>query len=262
MIPGGREQRTVFGEVPESYDRARPGYPSELIDGIVARTGMKSGDRVLEVGSGTGKATALLAGAGWDVLCVEPSEPMAEVARRRFAEMTNVHIETVGFEEWDPSGRRFDVLACAQAWHWLDPAVRFVKAADVLAPNGWLALIWNDSQDGTGALRRAMDEAYRRHAPALAGVPSTQASTVEAAGGDIEASGLFGPVEVLELPGSTTMATERYIELLTTHSNHRLLPEHQRDRLLAAVADAIDAHGGSIPIDYVTRTFLAQRRPA
>lgn len=257
---GGREQRTIFGEVPDSYDRARPGYPAELIDDVLALTGLATEGRILEVGCGTGKATVLLAATGREVLGLEPSEPMAAVARRNCAGFPNVRVETIGFEDWDPAAaERFDLLACAQAWHWLDPAVRFTQAASALHPDGWLALFWNRSEDGTGSLRRALDEAYQRHAPGLAAVPSQQASTIDGATADMEGSGLFGQVTVRDYPGSATLPTERYVELLTTHSNHRLLPPEQRDLLLAAVAEAIDAHGGSIAIDHVTRLFLARR---
>ncbi|MDQ4069825.1 MAG: class I SAM-dependent methyltransferase [Actinomycetota bacterium] len=44
------------------------------------------------------------------------------------------------FEEWvRPVGNRFDLVFAATAWHWLDPAVRYVKAWDALRPGGHLA---------------------------------------------------------------------------------------------------------------------------
>ncbi|HYR61536.1 MAG TPA: hypothetical protein VET24_02725 [Actinomycetota bacterium] len=50
---GGREQRFVFGEVADLYDRSRPGYPEPLVDDVLAYCGRRS-PRVLEVGAGTG----------------------------------------------------------------------------------------------------------------------------------------------------------------------------------------------------------------
>ena len=52
-----REQRLVFGEVADLYDRSRPGYPASLVDEVVSYAGLTAGDAVLEVGCGTGKAT-------------------------------------------------------------------------------------------------------------------------------------------------------------------------------------------------------------
>src|ERR1700712_1812259 len=66
------EQRLAFGSVAELYDRARPSYPPGAIDDVVAHAGLQTGDTVLEVGAGTGKATVLLAQRGLGVLALEP----------------------------------------------------------------------------------------------------------------------------------------------------------------------------------------------
>src|SRR5580693_4117602 len=49
--------RETFDRVAESYDRVRPEYPEALFDDLVAVTGLVAGDRVVEVGCATGKAT-------------------------------------------------------------------------------------------------------------------------------------------------------------------------------------------------------------
>src|SRR6267143_6546045 len=49
--------RATFDEAAELYDRARPGYPPELFDDLANLGGLHPGARVLEIGSGTGKAT-------------------------------------------------------------------------------------------------------------------------------------------------------------------------------------------------------------
>src|SRR5712691_10389571 len=52
MTESPREQRLVFGEVAEAYDRARPRYPSQLVDDVVSFARLGPRDRVLEVGCG------------------------------------------------------------------------------------------------------------------------------------------------------------------------------------------------------------------
>ncbi len=86
-----REQRLVFGEVAETYDRARPGYPDVVVDDIVARAPQTEGMRLLEVGCGTGKATVPFAARGFDLVALEPSEEMAAVARRNCASYPRAH---------------------------------------------------------------------------------------------------------------------------------------------------------------------------
>ena len=60
-----RPLRAVFDEDAERYDRARPGYPAELFADLAAVTGLRPGDRVLEIGPGTGQATVPVAERGY-----------------------------------------------------------------------------------------------------------------------------------------------------------------------------------------------------
>lgn len=57
-----------FDQVADAYDRARPGYPDELYDRIVAFGGLDASARVLEVGVGTGKATTWFADRGFEMV--------------------------------------------------------------------------------------------------------------------------------------------------------------------------------------------------
>ena len=107
-----RGRAESFGQEAERYDRARPGYPAALVDALVA-----DGPRdVLDVGCGTGIAARALQARGCRVLGVEPDARMATLARGH-----GVAVEEAAFEHWDDAGRRFDLVACGQAWHWVDP---------------------------------------------------------------------------------------------------------------------------------------------
>ncbi len=51
-----RRYGRVFDEIAAEYDRYRPAYPDELIDQACRVAGIGSGDRVLEVGCGSGSS--------------------------------------------------------------------------------------------------------------------------------------------------------------------------------------------------------------
>ena len=67
---------TVFDRVAAEYDRSRPTYPEELIDHACNGGDLATGDRVIEVGCGTGQLTRSLVKRGLDVVAVEPGRNM------------------------------------------------------------------------------------------------------------------------------------------------------------------------------------------
>ncbi len=71
----------MFGEIAQQYDAFRPSYPDALFDTIVEFGELHAGDRALEIGAGTGKATAGFRARGLDVHALEPSPEMAAILR-------------------------------------------------------------------------------------------------------------------------------------------------------------------------------------
>jgi SAM-dependent methyltransferase len=262
MTDAPREQRLVFGEVAETYDRARPGYPAALVDDVLSFAGLHSGERVLEVGCGTGKATVLFATRAPEMLCLEPSDTMAAVARRNCDRFPGVTIETASFEDWpvEPSG--FKLLISAQAWHWVSPEVRLPKAHDALARDGTLAVFWNTVEWRDEEMRAAIDDLYERVAPDLIArrpaFPGTRSSHYRSAH-ELDESPLFGTKITRAYPWSETYTTDRYLELLTTHSDHRMLTPETFERVAGGVTRLVDDAGGTLRVDYVTRLHLARR---
>jgi SAM-dependent methyltransferase len=243
-----REQRLVFGEVAEAYHALRPTYPGALLDALVAES---PGPVALEVGAGTGKATAELVARGLDVLALEPSPEMAAVLRRA---VPGVRAEESGFEDFTSAGR-FDVIYAAQAWHWVDQDRGYAHARELLRPGGLLALFWNRAQDTKSPLMQEMDEVYRRLQPALferGSAPEPDyVQRIRDAGG-------FTDVSLREFPWTERRTAAEWVALLGTFSDHRLLPESERAELLREVAAVIDRHGGVMELPHVAKLYLAR----
>ena len=124
-----REQRLVFGEVADVYDRARPAYPESLVDAVIASARLVAGDPVLESGCGTGKATVPFARRALTMTALEPDPAMASIAQRNCAGL-DVSVEITSFEDWAaPPGPGFKLVMAAQSWHWVQPAVRLPEGA-------------------------------------------------------------------------------------------------------------------------------------
>jgi SAM-dependent methyltransferase len=256
-----REPRQTFDEVAELYDRLRPRYPAELVDDVVASGALNPGARILEIGCGTGQATVGFAARGFRLLCLEPGRNLARLARERLAGFPKVDIVEQPFEAWPLEPQSFDLVISGQAFHWVAPDVRFVKTAAALRADGALAVFGHVPLPGPAMLRRAIDAAYRRYAPTLAGAP-TRSNWYEDAPqrtAEFAAANRFGPATTRRYAWSQAYSADDYAALVRTYSEHRLLAPEQLDALAAAIHSAIAAHGGSCAVTYQTYLYCARR---
>jgi hypothetical protein len=106
--------RWTFDRAAHLHEAARPSYPTELFDDLVELAELEPGDRLLEVGCATGKATRPLLERGFSVVCVEMGAQLAERARHNLAGLpVEIHIEP--FETWEVDAETFDVVYAATA---------------------------------------------------------------------------------------------------------------------------------------------------
>jgi SAM-dependent methyltransferase len=149
------------------YDEYRPEYPQELVDCIIALSRLPEGGRILEVGSGTGKATRLFARRGYTIDCIEPGRNLAAVAARNLQEYSQVSFEITLFEEWQEQLAAFDLVISAKAFHWVPGEIGYPKAARSLKPGGSLALFWNMQAGLDGQIAAELEDVYRSITPEL-----------------------------------------------------------------------------------------------
>jgi ubiquinone/menaquinone biosynthesis C-methylase UbiE len=135
-----RRHRLLFDGAAERYDASRRGYPTEIVEFVVATAGLQPGSAVLEVGCGTGQLTEQLVRYGFSITAVDIGASMIAAARRRLTG-TSVRFEAVAFEDFQASEATFDLIVSATAFHWVDPDVKFDKPSRLLRPGGWLALL-------------------------------------------------------------------------------------------------------------------------
>ncbi len=252
-----RQVAEGFGNDAGRYDRARPTYPSDLVDRIIATS---PGRDVLDVGCGTGISARLFQAAGCRVLGVDPDPRMAELARQGGTET-----EVARFEDWDPAGRTFDAVIAAQAWHWVDPVAGVAKAAAVLRPAGRLAVFWN-AFDPPRDMREAFAGVFRRVLPDSAGGGLWDRPLLEAyrAGcgrlvGVIRQSGSFGEPEEWLSYWERPYTRNEWLDLVPTTGGFDQRPEAIQQELLEGLGAAVDAAGGSFTMSYATVAATAAR---
>ncbi len=231
--------KVTFDTVADRYHQVRPSYPEDLYTELVSAAGLGAGARLLEVGSGTGRATGPLAARGFEITCLEPGPHLAAVARRDLADFGGVRIVEQPFEEWQPADdERFDLVFAATAWHWVDPAVGFQHAWRCLRPGGHLA-IWAADHvlpPDADPFFREIQDAYDEIGEGLSAdwdfpVPGRMPTMR----GAIEGSGLFTMTVAAEFIWARHYTAEEYITLLGTFSSHIDMAQWQRDLLFGEI---------------------------
>ena len=230
--------RLTFDEVATAYQAARPDYPAALYEDLLAVTALPPGDRILEIGCATGKATLPLARRGFAITGIELGPGLARLARANLAAY-DVTVAAGTFESWrPPAGTRFGLVFAATAWHWIDPAVRYQRAWAALRPGGHLAF-WSASHvfpDGGDPIFDELQGVYDEigeSKPDDAVQPRPGELPDQAA--DIEASGLFDVVQVRQFDWEIRYTAEEYIALLNTFSGHIAMAGWQRERLFSVI---------------------------
>lgn len=227
----------TFDRAADLYQRARPDYPDRLFDRLIAVTGLRPGDRVLEVGAGPGKATSALARRGLQITVLEPGRGLAAQARHNLADYP-VEVVEARLEDWHGESAAFAAVVAATSWHWVDPEIRYLAAARALLPGGHLA-IWTATHVfpvGGDPFFDEIQEVYVAIGEGdPAGVPRPRPGELPDLRAEIEASGLFDVVAVEQLGWTVDYDADGYLRLLSTFSGHIAMERERRERLFGEI---------------------------
>jgi len=159
------DPRQRFASCADEYQRHRPGYPSALLDWVLAETATGPGAPVADVGCGTGISTRMLAARGLDVIGIDPSEAMLDRARRGGgARYLCGEAAATGL----PAGSQ-QLVTAAQAFHWFEPAA-LDELGRVLVAGGWCAA-WSNERPRNGAFSAGYERLLREYSSDYAHVP-------------------------------------------------------------------------------------------
>ena len=267
MFPMNEEIRlrraATFDQVAELYDSARRELPGRLFDRIFEQAGMEpSRTRVLEVGCGTGQATLPLARRGCNVVAVEIGENLAGIARRKTAAFPNVQIVHGRFEDFQPEVTGFDLVLAVTSWHWIDPNVRYSKAAEVLRPGGVLAFTSGGHVFPADAdpLFAQIHACYEAVGIARMDWPPPGPENMQDSSEEIRRSGHFENPSVTRDVAAVEFTAEQYVSLMSTASDHRLMEPEKREWLLAEMRRIINSRpGGRILRHSLTMLHMARK---
>jgi SAM-dependent methyltransferase len=255
--------RAKFDDDADAYDRTRPVCPAAVFDDIVELAGLGPTSHVLEIGPGTGQATRPLAERKIAVTAVELGPGLADRAAANVAAFEKVKVLNTSFEAFEPAGARFDAVFACNSFHWIDPDVRYVKAADLLRPDGHLVVLstpwvvpddadrfWWDVQDDWEAATAGRYDPANQH-PDRFNLPLT----------GLAESGLFADAVIRRTRFDLEFETEGYVTNLRTQSGYKELARPVQRALTDRIRQRIDERGGRIRAHLLAILTVAQLRP-
>jgi SAM-dependent methyltransferase len=234
-----------FSAAADLYERARPSYPQEAIDWLVATTGMGAESTVVDLGAGTGKLTRLLLPSGARVVAVEPiAEMRAHIAG---AEVLDGTAEAIPLDD-----DSVDVVAVAQAFHWFDQDKALPEIHRVLRERGSLVIVWN-MRDLDDPLQRAVEDLL---APIRRDVPG---QALGAWRDPLGRSPLFGPAVVGTFDYEQRFTTDDLCDRVASTSFVATMSPIDREELLVRVRALAADLPEPFPFRYISEVHVIPR---
>ncbi len=156
-----------FGRVSKDYAQYRDIYPKEFYDKIISRNLCIKGQKVLDLGTGTGVLPRNLYCYGAEWTGTDISEHQIEQAERLSREAgMNILYQTAAAEELEFPDNTFDVITACQCFLYFDHKKLMPRLARMLKPDGRLLLLymaWLPFEDKIAGQSEALVLKYNPH---------------------------------------------------------------------------------------------------
>jgi SAM-dependent methyltransferase len=158
-----------FGRTAADYARYRTEFPPELFARLAALGIGTAGQRIVDLGTGTGVLARGFAAAGCAVTGVDIAPELLAEARRRDGAAVTYRVAPA--EDTGLPGQAWDVVSAGQCWHWFDRERVAAQARRLLVVGGALVICSRDYLVLPGNVCAASEELVLSHNPgwALAG---------------------------------------------------------------------------------------------
>ena len=252
------QKKTWYSPVANIYYSARPPYPKENIDRAVTLAQLDSDASILEIGCGPGNATVAFAKFGFSMKCLEPNQDFCNLLRDNCASYPNVTICNTSFEEWKTEVQQFDAVLSANAFHWIPPEIRYVKAAKALKQDGSLILLWNLTPEPRYEIYQAIKEVYKAYAPSLVRYEGVgmQTEILNSFEQNILNSGCFKQLLTKQISCEVTYSIDEYFNLLSTL---RKLQPQTKKLLFEELRSQLEKFGDNIQLTFLSAVHVAKK---
>lgn len=249
------EFRTIFDTIPEQFDQYRPRYSAELFADLIAYAGIGPGKVVLELGPGTGQATAPILNTGCDYHAIELGEHLCQLMQRKYGQRPNFSIVNDDFITHPFGGQQFDLIYSAATIQWIPEEIAFSKTFQLLKPGGTLAMMLtrSDYRAHNEDLYQRIQQVYDQH--------FKPEKHYQQQGFRYTSAHEYGycPVEKREYSGQRILTADEYAGYCGTHCDHIDLPEPHRLRFFDGLREAVWEAGNQIVFQDTYVLYLAKK---
>lgn len=155
-----------FGKVSADYAKHRAGFTEAFFDRLVSFGIGKPGQRLVDLGTGTGTVARGLTRRGCLVTGLDQSAALIEQAKKLDAEAgVAVRYVVATAEETGLPEASFDVATAGQCWHWFDRPRVAKEMRRVLVPGGALVIAHFDWLPLVGNVAEATETLIEAHNP-------------------------------------------------------------------------------------------------
>lgn len=159
--------RIDFGRTAKDYGRHRIGFPEAFFERLAGFAIGRPGQRVLDLGTGTGTIARGLARRGSLVTALDPAAALIAEAKRLDREAGIEVTYLLGrAEDTGLPDASFEVVTAGQCWHWFDRGRAAKETRRVLAPGGVLVIAHLDWLPLPGNVVEATERLILAHNPA------------------------------------------------------------------------------------------------
>lgn len=243
--------RERFNDIAEDYEKYRFTYPDKLFEDIMHFS--ISGEKALEIGIGTGKATPMFLQEGYEIVAVEPVKNMLDIAKRKFLGKSIKFINST-FENFEFVDK-YDLIYAASSFQWINGCDRLGKVYSLLRKGGVFARfktvnIIDETKNTNNAL---LKRAYQKYLPDY--LP-TDAHKKHMSNDEYEKTGFFD-FKQNEYFIDHEFDVEMYIKLINTYTEYIALDVTLRNEFESYIRSELT--GRKVIITQKCTLFLARK---
>jgi len=155
----------------------------------------------------------------------------------------------------------YDLIYCAQAFHWVPQPDGFKRCSRLLKENGKLALLWNVYISNDTKLDSELKEVSNFYGGLFSLYSKEEGEVLMNTRAErIIESNLFSNVKLLKSYWEKEYSLDEYIGFIKTSNGYLRLNATERLNVEKDVKKLIINHGGSVVRPYITSLYLSNKK--